>query len=468
MCQENDVRPLSGMLGQHWARAAIVATVLGAVGFAALVGGCPSNPYDPTQSPDSFIFNNTTDPTNGGAAYIGSAACGACHTDIAPVHELHGHAQALKPVQGGPPDYPAAGTRAGVPDPPAGMAWSDIAYVIAGYLHGAFFVDQDGFVVTNGTSGVDSQWNLAFPPNGTAAGFVEYLPDQVEPLPYEYETCFRCHTTGAAPQSESNPASQDGRPGIRGTWSEPGVQCEACHGPGGNHAPNPQLREIFVDLTTATCDRCHEGGVAPDVIPVEDGFIVSNTQSQQLRASGGHSAFTCTICHDPHASSTYDRDRGIRNDCTVCHTDQNMALHGGKTLVFGDHVEPVGCESCHMPYAARSNSSASADLVGDAARVGDVRTHIFRINVTDVGADALFTDDGAAVRLDEQGRAAVPTDFVCLRCHNPGGAFEIDPQLAFEIALDMHGKDGLLPQPLQRRIDAAVAPRRPRAAEQSP
>ena len=432
-----------------------VAAVVSCAGILVLAGGCPTNPFDPTQSPDSFVFNNTTDPTNAAAKYIGSSACGACHTDLAPIHRLHGHAQALKRAQGQPPVYPDEGTRAGVPNPPEGFSWSDIAYVISGYLHGAFFVDMGGFVVTNGTTGVDTQWNLAFPPNGSAAAFAAYLPDQTEPLSYDYETCFRCHTTGPMPQDAASPRSQDGRPGILGTWAEDGVQCEACHGPGGNHAPNPQARAIFVDVTSDTCDRCHEGGADPGVIPAAGGFVISNTQSQQLRASGGHSAFKCTICHDPHASSTYDRTRGIRNDCTDCHVDQNMALHGGKTLVFGEHVEPLACESCHMPYAGLSNSMASAALVGDTARVGDVRTHIFRINVTDFGADALFTDDGNAVRVDAEGRAAVPTDFVCVRCHNQSGAFEINPQLAFEIAAEIHSKDGIVPQPLLERIRAA-------------
>ena len=384
-----------------------------------LTGGCPPATDDVVDG--SLVFNNTTDATNQGAAYVGSAACRACHPTTAETARVHAHAHALTQVQGQPPEYPPEGERAGVPRPPDGKTWNDVSYVISGYLHGAFFVDQDGFVATDGVAGTNTQWNLDFPANGTRAGFVEYLPDQTTPKPYDYETCFRCHTTGPEPQDPNDPRSQDGRPGILGTWVEPNVQCEVCHGPGSNHAPNPAARDIFVDSTPQTCGLCHTGADAPDLIAAADGFLNGNTQYAQLVASGGHSEFNCTVCHDPHASITYDRDRGLRNDCTACHTDVNMAFHDGAVFEFGDHLETVNCQSCHMPLAGLSTSTAPAALVGPDARVGDVRAHIFRINTEDTDASAMFTADGSAVRRDSQGRAAVTVDFVCLRCHNEAG-----------------------------------------------
>jgi hypothetical protein len=384
-----------------------------------LAGGCPSATDDTGGA--SLIFNNATDLTNDGAGYVGSAACGACHPDVADEHRVHGHSHALTRVQGQAPEYAPEGSRAGVPNPPAGMTWNDVSYVISGYLHGAFFVDQDGFVATDGVTGVNTQWNLDSPPSGTVATFVAYLPGQTSPLPYDYETCFRCHTTGPQPQDPRDRRSQDGRPGILGTWVEPSVQCEVCHGPGSNHAPNPAARDIFVDSTSQTCGRCHAGGDNLDVIAATDGFLASNTQYAQLLASGGHSGFNCTVCHNPHASITYDRDRGLRNDCTVCHGEANMAFHGGAVFELGDYVEAVNCESCHMPPAALSTSSAPAALVGPDARIGDVRAHLFRINTQDADASAMFTANGTAVRKDGGGRAAVTVDFVCLRCHKEAG-----------------------------------------------
>jgi len=396
-------------------------------------GGCP-----PSTPPDGTpVFNNTTDATNGGARYIGSSACGACHPEIGQTAFVHGHAQALQRIVGQRPAYPGETEPGQVPNPPTGRTFSDISYVIGGYLFDAQFVDDGGFVLTDGAAGVHTQWNLALEDNGTAAGFVAFLPTRTTPLPYSFD-CFRCHTTGPRPASVAVPDRQDNRPGIEGTWAEPGVRCEACHGPGSNHVPNPSARNLFVDATAQTCARCHTAGEDPTVIRAADGFISVNTQFAELRASGGHADFDCTVCHDPHVSAVFS-DAGIRNECTVCHTDQNMALHQGKVLTRGNFTEPLECQSCHMPYATRTASSASPAVVGVVGRMGDTRTHIFRIDTRPVDHTRMFAADGATVRKDALGRAAVTVDFVCLRCHNGiGSAFALTLEQAADIASVMH------------------------------
>ena len=40
-------------------------------------------------------YNNTTDPTNDSASYVGSDACSACHGPYAEIHASHGHTQAF-------------------------------------------------------------------------------------------------------------------------------------------------------------------------------------------------------------------------------------------------------------------------------------------------------------------------------------------------------------------------------------
>ena len=402
-----------------------------------LLGGCP----DPNASTDGNppVYNNTTDPTNAGATYINSAACRACHPDVADKTQYHAHSFALNPIQGSAPQYPDVATRAGVPNPPDGKTWADIAYVISGYLHCAYFIDADGYLMTTGVDGVDTKYVLAFPANGTSAHFASFLPDQAEPKPYDFEECFRCHTTGPMPQDPDHPRSQDGRPGIHGTWAEPGVMCEACHGPGSNHAPNPQRRDIYLDPTPKTCGRCHTAGDDPNVIVVNGGFMDTNTQYPQLLASGGHSKFNCTVCHDPHASLDYDRERGLRNECTDCHVDQNLAFHEGYKFVWGDYEEVVDCESCHMPLAAKSTSEASPDVVGDDARIADTPAHIFRIDTENARYTSFITDDGTAVRKDADGLAALTADYVCLRCHHgAGNVFALTPEGALRIVKNMH------------------------------
>jgi hypothetical protein len=410
-----------------------------AVGLCAIVMlGCPTSDGDSDQN--GPVYNNTTDRTNGDALYIGSAACKACHPNVAAMQSKHGHLQVLKRIEGLAPAYPADATRAGVPNPPGGFSWDDIAYVVGGYTRKARFVDRNGYLLTNGTAGVDAQWNLEFVPSGTAEDFAPYETGQTTPKPYEY-ACFACHTTGPQSFDPAAPLFQENRLGIEGTWREAGVQCEACHGPGSLHVPDPQARAMYVNTTAEGCGECHNGtfGAGGTVIHAEAGFIQDYMQYAELRASGGHADFNCVACHDPHAGTNYDAAGGIRNTCTNCHSNQNMAVHEGKTYVRGEYVEPVTCVSCHMPFATKSASSVF--LGQSAGRVGDVRTHIFRINSEPVDYTTMFAADGKSVATDATGKAAVTLDFVCLRCHNTTGAepFRLTVSSAGQIAPGIHG-----------------------------
>ena len=397
----------------------VACLALGGTVSLFLGAGCPL----PDILPEDMIQErNTTDPTNKGASFLGSAVCISCHPQQGAKHEVHGHSQKLKKLSnGGGPTYPPEGTRAGIPDPPAGSQWADITYVIGGYIRKGRFIDSQGFVMTNGVDGVDTQWNLDFPPNGVTAGFVSYQPSQVEPKPYDFD-CFKCHTTGP-----SRDGHQDSLEGIVGTFAESGVQCEACHGPGSNHVDTPvEVENIFVNEESSFCGTCHSRGDDMNVIPASDGFIRHHEQFQELLASP-HADIRCLTCHETHTSVNYQKDTAIINDCRACHPNQDMARHQDRIFIRGDFVEPLACESCHMPYASKSAAAASEAVVGDqGGRMGDIRTHIFNINRIMVDFNAMFSDDGTSVKKDANGKAAVTLDFVCLRCHNGiGNAFPL-------------------------------------------
>ncbi|MGE3181925.1 MAG: hypothetical protein AB7N71_09860, partial [Phycisphaerae bacterium] len=134
-----------------------------------------------------------------------------------------------------------------------------------------------------------------------------------------------------------------------------------------------------------------------------------------------------------------DRASAIRNECRVCHADTSMAGHGGAMVVRGNISESLSCESCHMPYATKNVLMAAADAAGSAGRIGDVRSHVFRIDVRPQDFLAMFSADGTEVVTDGAGRAAVTVDFVCLRCHNgTGNVFELTVDRAAEIAGRIH------------------------------
>ncbi|MGB9626299.1 MAG: hypothetical protein ACPMAQ_15715, partial [Phycisphaerae bacterium] len=71
--------------------------IVAAFELVALSGqGClgPSS----SLSGDGAVYNNTTDASNGGAAYLGSAACRACHPEVDARQSLHGHAHMLNRI----------------------------------------------------------------------------------------------------------------------------------------------------------------------------------------------------------------------------------------------------------------------------------------------------------------------------------------------------------------------------------
>ncbi|MCG3129228.1 MAG: Dissimilatory sulfite reductase [Phycisphaerae bacterium] len=426
------------------------------------LGGCPSifdtsgndnsssetgdNVPGDDSSQDNPALSNNADKSNAEARYVGANACRNCHSDIAELHSRHGHAHKITAISGEPPTFPD-GTTAGVPNPPDGFAWTDVAWVIGGYTKKARFVDQEGYILTTGSTGKKVQWNLAFGPNGGAAGFGNYEPDHPERKPFDY-SCFVCHTTGALPQDEDFPEFQDNRPGMRGTFEEAGIQCEACHGPGSNHFTTSdgqvviRTDRIFIDPDgSASCRACHNRPYDDQTgnIVASGGYLQHHEQWPELRASGGHAQLSCLDCHDPHRSVYYDKANAIRQRCADCHPTANMAGHAGAVYTRSDgYSEALGCESCHMSYPVKSATAVASALVGPVARIGDVRSHIVRINTEPVDYKTFFAADGKSVARDAQGRAAVTVDFVCVRCHNGNGLFELSVARAAEIAKNVH------------------------------
>lgn len=405
--------------------------------LALLLLGCAALPFLPG-CPEGVIpapeptLSNTTDPTNGGAAYLGAATCQACHPQVGQLHERHGHSQILHRTQGVPPQYASMLPQTGAPDPPPGLEWTDINFVIGGYAKAANFVNRDGFALTDAATGNPLAYNLRLALIGSEAGFVPSAG--TGQTPYSFD-CFRCHTTGPQPFEVSG-QREDNLPGIGGDWAEEGVQCEACHGPGSRHVPNPSAGNIFLDPTNATCARCHSSGAGR--VLARDGFIIGNQQVDEVNASP-HAGFTCTICHNPHASTFAEPAVAIRNDCQVCHGDMNMALHDGRVFTRGDYQETLTCRSCHMPFAGRYAQSAAPGFAGPEGRIGDTHAHLMVINPQAPDFTSMFSADGSSLALDADGRGFVTVDFVCLRCHNgQGSVFELSAARAAEIASQIH------------------------------
>jgi nitrate/TMAO reductase-like tetraheme cytochrome c subunit len=72
------------------------------------------------------------------------------------------------------------------------------------------------------------------------------------------DECLRCHVTGM-----ENPKAVGGFSSLKSTPWMAGVQCEACHGPGANHAQKPEARKM-ISGKQVDCRACHNPDNDPD------------------------------------------------------------------------------------------------------------------------------------------------------------------------------------------------------------
>jgi uncharacterized CHY-type Zn-finger protein len=191
--------------------------------------------------------------------------------------------------------------------------------------------------------------------------------------------------------------NQDGLGGIYGTWEEPGVGCEQCHGPGADHVAAKDAGEITIDDEKELCGSCHYRDTNHGIL-VSGGFIRHHEQYDEL-ISAGHNVNSCVDCHDPHIGTRYGHaeEGGIQVTCESCHS----------SMTTNNHVVPVDCQTCHMPRASKSARAENSFL-------GDLRTHIFNLNAGPETNDAMwFTGEGGAT----YSNGFVTLDFACYQCH---------------------------------------------------
>lgn len=336
-----------------------------------------------------------------GAEYISSAACGECHEDNYAAFMQSGHPYKLNPVvDGQPPEYPFTE----VTELPEGYTWDDISYVIGGYNWKYRFVDQEGYIITgvpgargDGNTDYIGQFNFANPVVGNDLSTSAYHPGEER-----FYNCGTCHTTGYDPDTPT-----EGMPGIVGSWAEPGIQCEECHGPGSLHAADPRGVALDIERDSALCGECHLRGGSEDV-DAKGGFIKHHEQYEELFQSK-HITINCVVCHDPHAGvialrKANEEDASVdvtRTSCENCHF--NEAKYQDSAV----HPAVAECISCHMPRVTKS-AVGNADMF-----TGDIRTHLMAIDATQIGQ---FTEDGKYA-LSELG-----LDFACRSCHVDGGS----------------------------------------------
>ncbi len=371
------------------------------------------------------------DPTVTEAEFIGSDACKTCHSEKYDSWVKSGHPYKFSVTDGSiGPVYPSESVNfqntwlTNLTD--GTISWGNVAGVIGGYGWKARFVGTDGEII--GTA--ESAFNAGMGKNqfnfygGVDHGWADYHPGDKKTYNY---SCFKCHTTGGTDEG----TWLEGVDGL-GTFSEGGIGCESCHGPGSLHIGDPTAENIdkvyeFAHIGNAgleidgvvqepnangddvnfLCGTCHNRDYKSP-INASGGFIKHHEQWDEFTTTD-HMAggMTCITCHDPHKRVIWDGD-GIINECTSCHGAQQTTTH---------HSNSATCVDCHMPYAAKSGAK-----IGESGYEGDVRSHLMKITVD---AESMFTEDGAWVRDDATRPASLSPAYSCLGCHNRSAADNI-------------------------------------------
>ena len=142
--------------------------------------------------------------------------------------------------------------------------------------------------------------------------------------------CFQCHSTGKlnfSPEQGILPA-------------ENGVQCEACHGPGADHAQLLRPKILNAAGLNDLCGACHRQPPKPgEDVNWQDPWNVRHqpvSLSQSACFQKGN--VSCTTCHDAHSGE-------VKSTCANCHP---TVTH--RTKITAAQT----CESCHMPKVAAS------------------------------------------------------------------------------------------------------------------
>lgn len=223
------------------------------------------------------------------------------------------------------------------------------------------------------------------------------------------DVCLGCHDEEEAFPTALVFATSHGHPKIEGSPFDmsggidlpAGLQCEACHGPLGNHGmkilPPGQSREPMLDfavtknarpeLQNHLCLACHEdynrmywqssphqlsGLVCANCHEIHDPLDRVRTRNRQVDIclechqaveaqfmqlsshpiDGAHTI--CTDCHDPHGtvaeSRTLVKGDSLNESCFQCHSE----LRGPFTWEHPPVVED--CSICHLPHGATQPS----------------------------------------------------------------------------------------------------------------
>jgi DmsE family decaheme c-type cytochrome len=162
------------------------------------------------------------------------------------------------------------------------------------------------------------------------------------------DTCFSCHddeTTLAVSHTKHGRPNDERSPFGKGQ-----LQCEACHGPAGDHTKRVKKGETRPPVIRFTAD-------STTPVAVQNGMCLACHEKSMEGAwhMGPHasSKVSCASCHDSHARKDAVLATATQADvCYTCHVSERAQF----TKPFAHPVRQgqVACSDCHQPHGSTS------------------------------------------------------------------------------------------------------------------
>jgi len=335
--------------------------------FAACSKPAPPPPPPADASPTASVGGP-------GGRFLGSEACRSCHAPEFDAWSSSRHRTTLRPWAPGQPLRVAASTIAppyrvaldgGVagPGPDGKDVTGRVEFLVGGrHREDALVRLADGRLQVFPVS-FDADRGQPFEPLRELAGGAPPPPDVLDFWTRVGRNadlaCYGCHATGHTLEVAGRSPSGLALPASK--WVEPGVGCEACHGPGGPHVdaaragkPGPAGVKMAHGGGPATLDACAACHGLRDVLPSPFDASPAHRYGESvvaaadpLLSSGANFEFRDPFFADLRPS-TYQQE-------AIAFGQSGCARQGGLT-----------CAACHDVHSGAPTAMASAADGGDA------------------------------------------------------------------------------------------------------
>jgi len=352
-----------------------------ALALLATPGGAQKSSEFPGSTEDHIAAKGwwPTKATKPGNGYVGDATCGRCHAQKFSTQANTPMAKAAfrlsdSPHNGSPPSGVFESGPYSYRFVESSNGWSlevssgghaissKVLWTFGAGIHGrSYILDGPGDLYEAQVSSFSSTHTLDMTPGHreTRDGSLEKALGNRLSI-REASQCFACHTTTSSVGA-----------GLNLERAVPGVHCEACHGPGSDHAHAAEshatgraTKSIFnpASLTPSGsidfCGACHRTQMDVVLNPASSGLSSIRFQPYRLQKSRcwertEDARFACTACHDPHEPLVHDA--GFYDQkCLGCHNSQHDATlqPSARPSATAPPVCPkatANCVSCHMP-----------------------------------------------------------------------------------------------------------------------